>query len=358
MAQQYSLGKIRQLLIEGFSDQELRDLVFDMREFKPIYNNLAENTSKTQIARQLADYADRHELIDILLDQAKTRNPAKYEEFQPYVDDMEIFAPNPADKEPEADHTDHMPSYEGFFKTLTTYFSEGELKDLASYLNADYEELAGEDEQEKARALILYCQQNELIDILKQGIERAPKGIYFVSRSSDNQSKRTDNTSSSTIPTSWPTEIRCKGCGRLIRLVDLDEHLSNGIELSSEEYDFISEKEELEHSGNWTVTGFIVCRSCGRKNPLVERYINTYVQNNYTCSNCKQAGYMTAYIDKIEGWPGTNFVRRISFSLICENCDQRGVRRKLLRSFQNVKSLLISNKGVRVMRTPRTAKGE
>lgn len=86
MPQQHNLKNIRSLLNEGFSDEELRQLIFDVPIFRPVHNQLAQNTSKTQIVQLLLEYADKKELIENLLDQAKERNPTKYENCQPYYD--------------------------------------------------------------------------------------------------------------------------------------------------------------------------------------------------------------------------------------------------------------------------------
>ena len=84
MVQQHNLTKIRALLNEGFSDEELRQLIFDVPVLKPVFNQLAHNTNKAQIVQKLLEFADQKELIEILLDQVKERNPAKYEKYQPY----------------------------------------------------------------------------------------------------------------------------------------------------------------------------------------------------------------------------------------------------------------------------------
>src|SRR5262245_30128623 len=84
MAKQYNLRKIRALLNDGFSEEELRILCFDVLAFRPIYSQLAKANRKTDIIQQLLEYAEQKELIEILLDQAKGANPAKYEIYYPY----------------------------------------------------------------------------------------------------------------------------------------------------------------------------------------------------------------------------------------------------------------------------------
>lgn len=80
----YHLSKIRTLLIEGFSETELRDFCFDTPQFRPVHHELAELTGKAAIARHLLEFADQRELIDQLLIWAKENNPAKFARYQPY----------------------------------------------------------------------------------------------------------------------------------------------------------------------------------------------------------------------------------------------------------------------------------
>ncbi|MCK6626653.1 MAG: formylglycine-generating enzyme family protein [Anaerolineae bacterium] len=84
MAANYHLANIRTLLTEGFSETELRNFCFDTPEFRPVYHELAELTGKAKIAGQLLEFADRRELIDLLLNWAQTNNPAKFANHQPY----------------------------------------------------------------------------------------------------------------------------------------------------------------------------------------------------------------------------------------------------------------------------------
>lgn len=86
MAKQYNFKNIRDLLTHGFSDDELRRLCFDVPDFRPIYNQLAKNTGKTDIIQSLLEYVEQKELVDRLLDQAKEHNFAKYKKYQPYYE--------------------------------------------------------------------------------------------------------------------------------------------------------------------------------------------------------------------------------------------------------------------------------
>jgi len=82
--QLYHLANIRDLLINGFDDTDLRRLCFDVPDFRPVYNRLARNTGKAQIVDELMEYSEKTLQIDTLLALAKERNPARYEEHAPY----------------------------------------------------------------------------------------------------------------------------------------------------------------------------------------------------------------------------------------------------------------------------------
>ncbi|HXV44695.1 MAG TPA: SUMF1/EgtB/PvdO family nonheme iron enzyme, partial [Anaerolineae bacterium] len=84
MAANYHLSNIRTLLIEGFSEAELRDFCFDTPEFRPIRHELAELTGKAAIIRHLLEFAERRALLALLLAWAKEQNPAQYTQHQPY----------------------------------------------------------------------------------------------------------------------------------------------------------------------------------------------------------------------------------------------------------------------------------
>jgi hypothetical protein len=84
MTKQYHLRNIRNLLTEGFTDEELRRFCYDMPEFRPVYDQLAQTSGKTEIIDRLIEYADRKLQVELLLALAKEQNPARYEEYRPY----------------------------------------------------------------------------------------------------------------------------------------------------------------------------------------------------------------------------------------------------------------------------------
>lgn len=85
MARQlYHLANVRDLLINGFDDRDLRRLCYDVPDFRPVYNRLARNTGKAQIVDELIEYSEKTLQIDTLLALARERNPARYEEHSPY----------------------------------------------------------------------------------------------------------------------------------------------------------------------------------------------------------------------------------------------------------------------------------
>jgi formylglycine-generating enzyme required for sulfatase activity len=80
----FDLINIRTLLVEGFTDHELRRLCYDEPDFRPVYEQLTQGMGKDSLIDKLVEYAERRELIEILLAKAKERNPTKYERHQPY----------------------------------------------------------------------------------------------------------------------------------------------------------------------------------------------------------------------------------------------------------------------------------
>ena len=93
MTDRYNLGNIRTLLIEGFSENELRSFCFDHPNFRDVHNQLSENTGQSQIVYQLVEHADRKELFTPLLSWAEKQAPARYKRHQPYYATPSIAIP-------------------------------------------------------------------------------------------------------------------------------------------------------------------------------------------------------------------------------------------------------------------------
>jgi hypothetical protein len=82
----YNLANLRDLLLRGFDDSDLRRLCHDVPEFRPVYDQLARSTGKAEIVDRLIEHAEKHLLVDTLLALAKKQNPARFEEHGPYYD--------------------------------------------------------------------------------------------------------------------------------------------------------------------------------------------------------------------------------------------------------------------------------
>jgi hypothetical protein len=82
----YKLGNIRNLLADGFNRTELLELCFDEPALTPVYEDWSEGCGKRELARRIVDYAHKKLVMEIVLDWAKTHNPRKYEENQPYYE--------------------------------------------------------------------------------------------------------------------------------------------------------------------------------------------------------------------------------------------------------------------------------
>lgn len=81
----YNLRRIRLLLTESFSAEELRDFCFDTEAFRPVYHQLAENTGKADLVNKLLVYAYEKSKLHLLLNWAKEQNPDKYTQYYPYT---------------------------------------------------------------------------------------------------------------------------------------------------------------------------------------------------------------------------------------------------------------------------------
>lgn len=84
-AQRYHLPNIQTLLSKGFNERELRDLCFYEPDFRPVYDQIPQGAGKSELIRLLLEFAEQKLLLDTLLEWAKNRNPARYEQHQPYV---------------------------------------------------------------------------------------------------------------------------------------------------------------------------------------------------------------------------------------------------------------------------------
>lgn len=84
MAHNFNLKNIRAFLTDGFSDEELRHLCYDNPDFRPVYEQLAQEMGKGKVIQKLIEYSERKGLIETLLVVGKELNPAKYAEHRPY----------------------------------------------------------------------------------------------------------------------------------------------------------------------------------------------------------------------------------------------------------------------------------
>lgn len=91
----YNLPNIRNLLIQGFSETELRQFCFYDIEFRDVYNQISQNASTLQIAHQIVEHAQKRDLIAHLLESVQIQNPAAYEKCGPYFYEVTGPAPHP-----------------------------------------------------------------------------------------------------------------------------------------------------------------------------------------------------------------------------------------------------------------------
>jgi hypothetical protein len=81
----FILSNIKQLLREGFNEQELRnDLPLEVQEFNLAFDYIASNANKAELTHELIEWALKKRLMGLLLKWAQEHNLGAYEEFQPY----------------------------------------------------------------------------------------------------------------------------------------------------------------------------------------------------------------------------------------------------------------------------------
>jgi hypothetical protein len=85
----YDLAKIKELLTEGFNQQELLAFCHSTPEFKDLCDErLKDDAQKPDIILEIMKFAKQRRYFDIVLKWAKGKNPRMYEEFEPYHIDI------------------------------------------------------------------------------------------------------------------------------------------------------------------------------------------------------------------------------------------------------------------------------
>ena len=81
----YYYKNIRTLLIDGFSEDELRSLCYDVPAFWSLREILPQSAGKTQMAERIIEFAERRVKILDLLVWAREHNPTQYQMHSPYI---------------------------------------------------------------------------------------------------------------------------------------------------------------------------------------------------------------------------------------------------------------------------------
>lgn len=103
MSDYYNLKNIHELLVQGFSADDLRyKLCQYENEFRPLFAQLSIEAGKEKLVYQIIEYSYQQLKIEKLLDWTKEHNPKRYEQHQPYLQERSTYsAPNltaPLDK--------------------------------------------------------------------------------------------------------------------------------------------------------------------------------------------------------------------------------------------------------------------
>jgi hypothetical protein len=83
MKKRYHLRKVYTLLVQGFTEAQLRDLCLNVPEFRPVYDQLPAEVNKDDIIRQLFEHAQKTSQFDLLLAWAKNKIPANTKRSTP-----------------------------------------------------------------------------------------------------------------------------------------------------------------------------------------------------------------------------------------------------------------------------------
>lgn len=99
---QYNIKNVRNLLINGFTESELRnDLCLFEEAFKPLFSQLSENMSKADLTAYIIQYAERTMKFEPLLTWSRALNSAAFKQYQPYwnseVNVILFLAADPSD---------------------------------------------------------------------------------------------------------------------------------------------------------------------------------------------------------------------------------------------------------------------
>lgn len=120
MARKYNHYNILKLLVEGFSERELRFLCRNLEGFQPLYSQLSERATKVEMADQIIEYATQRNNTDTLLNWLKENNPSRYEKHQPYYDDIDSDISTTAEMEKDLQSTPLTFLVESPYGTIST----------------------------------------------------------------------------------------------------------------------------------------------------------------------------------------------------------------------------------------------
>lgn len=84
MTKSYNTARIRALLTNSFSAEELRRFCFDNSHFESVYDELASNTGKDEIIDKMLEHAKLRSLFWVILDWAQEKNPNRFGDYYPY----------------------------------------------------------------------------------------------------------------------------------------------------------------------------------------------------------------------------------------------------------------------------------
>jgi hypothetical protein len=175
MIKSYNLRKLRTLLTEEFTSEELEGFCRNTPNFKPVYDQLSQRSSTAEIVIRLLEYAERKSLIESILEWIKECKPAEYEKYQPYYVELEEKY-QPSIKEPPTTKPSAPPIPDRMYNIvkIRRFFTEGftaeELaafcRDMPDFKPVYYQLPQRASNVEIIAQLLEYAQNASLVEVL------------------------------------------------------------------------------------------------------------------------------------------------------------------------------------------------
>lgn len=82
MSSNYNINAVRELLLAGFSAEELKRFCFDRPHFRPVYDEFSGGMGKAAVVDRILEFSQAKSLLPELLAEVKKLNPRQYANFE------------------------------------------------------------------------------------------------------------------------------------------------------------------------------------------------------------------------------------------------------------------------------------